>query len=161
MICKITGCWDTFTLLWGTGFVCRLMIWDKCWVNVHRILHFTDTLIHLSKIAEKMGMYCKYHMSQWSTIIKIHTWIWQTHQPWLQCNICDNLIEEKWNGSQVNMIDNYKVKKIWKLPLYRSVTRYQMQLCVVVIISFIILHMILIDNSSTQQVLSYSIQNIY
>ena len=36
-----------------------------------------------------------------------------------------------------------------------------MQLCVVVIISFIILHMILIDNSSTQQVLSYSIQNIY
>ena len=45
--------------------------------------------------------------------------------------------------------------------LYRSVTRYQMQLCVVVIISFIILHMILIDNSSTQQVLSYSIQNIY
>ena len=34
-----------------------------------------------------------------------------------------------------------------------------MQLCVVVIISFIILHMILIDNSSTQKVLSYSIKN--
>ena len=41
----------------------------------------------------------------------------------------------------------------FNLYISRSFTRYQMQLCVVVIISFIILHMVLIDNSSTQQVL--------